>query len=57
MTPNMMLLDGSVLLYKKHIKNTVKPAHVVTSIKRSPFSYPVIENFILIEPLLRGHLS
>ena len=36
---------------------TVKPAHVVTCIKRSPFSCPVIENFILIEPLLRGHLS
>jgi hypothetical protein len=26
-------------------------------IKRSPFSCPVIENFIWIEPLLRGHLS
>ena len=25
--------------------------------KRSPFSYPDIENFIWIEPLLRGHLS
>ena len=40
---------------------TVQPAHVVTSIKQSPvikghFS-PVIENFIWIEPLLRGHLS
>ena len=36
--------------------STVKPAHAVTCIKRSPFSYPVIENFIWIEPLLRGHL-
>ena len=36
---------------------TVKPAHVVTSIKQSHFSCPVIENFIWIEPLLRGHLS
>jgi hypothetical protein len=42
----------------------VKPAHAVTSIKQSPvfkghlfLSYPVIENFIWIEPLLRGHLS
>jgi hypothetical protein len=25
--------------------NTVKPGHAVTSIKRSPFSRPVIENF------------
>jgi hypothetical protein len=30
--------------------------HVVTCIKRSPFSCPVIENFICIEPLLRGFL-
>jgi hypothetical protein len=30
---------------------------VVTSIKQSPFSSPDIENFIWIEPLLRGHLS
>jgi hypothetical protein len=29
----------------------------VTCIKRSLFSFPVIENFIWIEPLLRGHLS
>ena len=36
---------------------TVKPAYVVTSIKQSPFSCPVIKMFILIEPLLRGHLS
>jgi hypothetical protein len=42
---------------------TVKPAHVVTSIKQSPvlkghlFLVLVIENFIWIEPLLRGHLS
>ena len=27
-------------------KNPVKPAHMVTSIKQSPFSCPVIENFI-----------
>ena len=36
---------------------TVKPAHAVTCIKRSPFSGPVIENFIWIEPLLRCHQS
>ena len=29
----------------------------VTCIERSPFSCPVIENFIWIEPLLKGHLS
>ena len=42
------------LIYKFKI-NTVKPAHVVTCIKRYIFSCPVIENFICIEPLLRGH--
>ena len=35
---------------------TVKPAHAVTCIRKSPFSSPVIEYFIWIEPLLRGHL-
>ena len=30
---------------------------VVTCIKRSHFSCPFIEDFIWIEPLLRGHLS
>ena len=34
----------------------LKPVHAVTCIKRSHFSCPVIENFISIEPLLRGHL-
>ena len=29
-----------------HKHNTIKPMHVVTCIKRSPFSCPVIENFI-----------
>ena len=29
--------------------------HTVTCIKRSPFSCPVIENFIWIEPFLRDH--
>ena len=39
---------------------TVKPAQVVTSIKkspvlnRSPFSCPVVENLIRIEPLKRS---
>ena len=42
---------------KIKIITAVKPAYAVTSIKRSPFSCPVIDNFILIEPLLRGHLS
>jgi hypothetical protein len=43
--------------------HTVKPARAVTSIKQSPvlkghiFSCPVVEHFIWIEPLLRGHLS
>jgi hypothetical protein len=37
--------------------NTIKPAHAVTCIKHSPFSCPVIGNFIWIEPLLRGHMS
>jgi hypothetical protein len=42
---------------------TVKPAQAVTSIKQSPvlkddfFSRSVIENFIVTELLLRGHLS
>jgi hypothetical protein len=36
--------------------NTVKSAHVVTSIKQSPFSC-LIENVMWIQPLLRGHLS
>ena len=35
---------------------SVKPAHEVNSIKYSPFSYPAIDYFIWIEPLLRGHL-
>ena len=35
---------------------TIKPAHAVTCIKR-PISCCVIEHFIWIEPLLRGHLS
>jgi hypothetical protein len=30
--------------------------YLVTSIKRSPFTCPVIENFIWIELVLRGHL-
>ena len=47
----------NVCLETIHIIYTVKPAHAVTCIKRSPFSWPVIENFIWIEPLLRGHLS
>ena len=33
------------------------PLLSVTCIKRSLFSWPVIENFISIEPLLRGHRS
>jgi len=35
---------------------TIKPAHAVTCIKR-PISCCVVEHFIWIEPLLRGHLS
>ena len=42
--------------------STIQPAHVVTSIKQSlvikdhNIFWPVIENYIWIEPLLRGHL-
>jgi len=40
---------------------TVKPAYGITSFKQSPVLkghlFPVIENFIWIEHLLRGHLS
>jgi hypothetical protein len=43
-----------VIHEKVRMTNT---ALAVTCIKRSPFSCPVIENFIYIEPLLRGHLS
>ena len=54
------LCSGSLFLllsfYICQLHCTVKPAHAVTCIKRSPFSCPVIENFIWIEPLLRGHL-
>jgi hypothetical protein len=37
--------------------STVKPAYVVTCIKRSHFPWPVTENVMWIEPLLRGYLS
>jgi hypothetical protein len=37
--------------------STVKPAHAVSCIRRSHISCPVIDNFIWIEPLLRGLLS
>ena len=40
-----------------YIIYTVKHVLAVTCIKRSPFSCPLIDNFIWIEPLLRGHLS
>ena len=36
---------------------TVNPALAITCIRRSPFSFAVIENFIWIKPILRGHLS
>ena len=42
---------------KKTNKYTVKPAYVVTCIKMSDLSCPVIESFVCIEPVLRGHLS
>jgi hypothetical protein len=35
---------------------TVKPAHTITCIKKSPFSFRFIENFIWIEPILRSYL-
>ena len=46
-------------LHWKNVINTIKPAHMVTSIKQSPvlkgdyFSCSVIENFIQIEPLFK----
>jgi hypothetical protein len=44
------------------LQSNIKPANVVTSIKQSSvlkgnFSCPVVENFIWIEPISRGHLS
>jgi hypothetical protein len=45
-------------LYKvNQLLYTVKPAHVVTCIKRSSFFRPLVGHFIWIEPLLRGHPS
>ena len=41
----------------KNIRFSTTNIHVVTCIKRSLFSCLVIENFIWIETLLRGHLS
>jgi len=47
-----MMLEIEVLGWDRHynvgVEETkiVKPAHVVTSIKRSPHSCPVMENFI-----------
>jgi hypothetical protein len=51
------ILGVQLSKWKTQNLNTIKPAHAVTCIKRSPFSYPVIENFIWIKPLLRDHLS
>ena len=39
------------------IKNTVKPAYVVTSIKGSPVSGSLEPKYSANEPVLRGHLS
>ena len=52
---NILIFRGKFIIYI--YIHTVKPAHVVTSIKRSHFSCPLIEHFIWIEPLLGGHLS
>jgi hypothetical protein len=35
----------------------IQPCDVVTCIKKSPFSCPVIETFVWIGPVLRGRLS
>ena len=46
--------------YKTKYSQTCLYGHLyqaVTCIKRSPFSCPDIEQFISMEPLLRGHLS
>ena len=50
------LFTFQLLIVIEVIYNTCtgKPAQAVTCIKRSPFSCPVIENFIWIQPLLRG---
>jgi len=53
---NFNLDDDSRILF------IVKPAHVITSIKQSPVLkgyhfLDLTEIFIVIEPLLRGHLS
>jgi hypothetical protein len=50
---NQTCIKRSSLLFRS---NTVKPTHVVTCIKGSPLSCPVIEDFISIQPLLRGYL-
>ena len=55
-TNSVAILSGTSATQLIHI-HTVKPAHVVTCIKRSHFSCLVIDNFIWIEPLLRGHLT
>ena len=57
-----MLLNKRNYIYCIYMY-TVKHAQAVTSIKQSPvlkgdfFSRSVIENFIVTELLLRGHLS
>ena len=50
-------LDMSSFQRIKYSPYAVKPVHAITSIKQSLFSCPVIENFIGIEPILRGYLS
>jgi hypothetical protein len=51
-----------IYIYEYHMSMyTVTPAYGITSFKQSPVFkghlFPVIENFIWIKPLLRGHLS
>jgi hypothetical protein len=50
--PNMIENVNVVIWY-----STVKPAHAVTCIKRSPFSCPVIENFICSTKPTSSHLN
>jgi hypothetical protein len=57
------LFYQAYIIYVCDTRCTDEPVHAITFIKqspvfkRSPFSCPIIEHLIWIEPLLRGHLS
>jgi hypothetical protein len=54
-----LLLELDPVIVLKIQSNLLISSSLLSShcIKRPPFSCPVIEHFIWIEPLLRGHLS